>query len=93
MTKLTCIFLLGAFALFNPATNACASAATPTPHCEAHKVAESTQSTAEENKKLEAEIQSIKPPTTGGQVVDGTFVDDPTTNINDIGDVGGDFEE
>jgi hypothetical protein len=47
----------------------------------------------EENIKLQAEIEAIKPPTTGGQGANGTFVDDPTTNINDIGDVGGDFEE
>ena len=93
MTKHTGALLLVALGLLIARANAFASSATPTPHCGAHTLPESTQAMMEENKKLQAEIEAIKPPTTAGQVADGTFVDDPTTNINDIGDVGGDFEE
>jgi hypothetical protein len=93
MTIITNALLVGVLGILITTSQAHATSATPTPHCDAHKVPESTQAIMEENIKLQAEIEAIKPPTTGGQGANGTFVDDPTTNINDIGDVGGDFEE
>jgi hypothetical protein len=70
-----------------------ADTAKATPRPEATKSTESHSCGGGIDAKLDAEIESLPAGNNNQPAPQPPFKDDPTTNINDIGDVGGDFEE
>jgi len=85
--------ILAATTILAGTLNAYADTAKPTPNPEPTKSAGSHSCFGGVDQKLDAEIENLPAEGSAQGATKDTFVDDPTTNINDVGDVGGDFEE